>query len=350
MAASSSERASLFAVSEGGPISLLFAATHPERVNAIVLYETFVRYGGVADYPIGMERDAHQTLTETMVEHWGTGLSLFGFGTSQSSDPRIQALWGQAERSSNSPGGFRVLYELIQEVDVRPALQSVQSPCLVIHGEGSMFAQHGEYLAGHLPKARLEVMADIDHFPWFSGGDRIVAEVEEFLTEARSAAVGDRVLATVLFTDIVGSTDRAAQMGDQKWRQVLASHDDVVRRQFQRFRGKEIKTTGDGFLATFDGPARAIRCALTITEAVQALGLQVRAGLHTGEVEMTGGDIGGIAVHIASRVLAHAGAGEVTVSSSVPPLVVGSGIEFEDRGEHELKGVPGAWRLFAVEG
>jgi pimeloyl-ACP methyl ester carboxylesterase len=211
MVAVSSERAALFAVSEGGPISLMFSATYPTRVEAIVLYETFVRYGGVADYPAGMVPDAHKTVTEAMVENWGTGLSLTAFGTSYALDPHVRSLWGRAERLSDSPGGFRMLYELLRDIDARPVLGSVRAPCLVIHGgQGSMFMQHGEYLAKHLPNARLDVLDGIDHFPWFAGGDRTVAEVEEFLTGTRSAVVADRVLATLLFTDIVDSTERAA--------------------------------------------------------------------------------------------------------------------------------------------
>ena len=351
MDAVGSEHATLFGVSEGGPISLLFAATYPQRVDALVLYETFVRYGGVAGELETHEPDAHQWFTEQVLEEYGSGNSLFGFGTSRIEDPHVCALWGQAERLSNSPGGFRAMYEALQETDVRATLPSVQAPCLVIHGTlFSMFEQQSKYLAEHLPNARLVTLDDVDHFPWFAAAERVVSEVEEFVTGARSAVVDERILATLLFTDIVGSTEKAAAMGDRRWHEVIASYYGNVRRCVERFRGREVSTEGDGFIARFDGPARAVSCARAIREGAHGLGIEVRAGVHTGEIEVAGDDVRGIAVHVGARVGALASASEVLVSSTVKDLTAGSGLVFEGAGEHELKGVPDRWRLYRVVG
>ncbi len=353
MDAVGSERATLFGVSEGGPISLLFAATYPSRVEAIVLYETFVRYGGVPGEleTHHAEPDAHTEFTDWLRERYGTGESLLGFGTSRIEEPRVVTLWGQAERLSNSPGGFAAMYEALEETDVRGALPSVQAPCLVVHGTTmSMFEQQSRYLADHLPNARLVKLDGVDHFPWFAGAEQVVAEVEEFVTGARSAVVDERVLATLLFTDIVGSTEKAAAMGDRRWHDVIENYYGLVRRSVDRFRGREVSTEGDGFIARFDGPARAVSCARVIREGVQGLGVEIRAGVHTGEIELRGDEVTGLAVHIGARVVALADGGEVLVSRTVKDLVVGSGIEFNDRGTHELKGVPDVWQLFAVTG
>jgi len=258
-------------------------------------------------------------------------------------------LWAQAERLSNSPGGWRAMYETILATDVRAVLPSVQAPCLAIHGtEMSMFEQQNTYMVERLPNARRVKLDGIDHFPWFANPDRIVIEVEEFLTGARSVTADERTLATLLFTDIVRSTERAAAMGDHRWREVIESYYALVRRSVERFRGDEVSTEGDGFIARFDGPARAVSCARAVRDGATGLGLEVRAGVHTGEIEIHGEEIHGLAVHIAARVVAHAEAGEILVSRTVKDLVVGSGIEFNDRGTHELKGVPDAWQLFAV--
>ena len=262
MDAVGSERATLFGVSEGGPISLLFAATYPARVDAIVLYETFVCYGGVPGHTDVWEPDEHREFTEFLVERYGTGESLLGFGTSRIEEPRVVSLWAQAERLSNSPGGLRAMYSALLETDVHAALPSVQAPCLVMHGTTmSMFEQQSKYLAEHLPDARLATLDGVDHFPWFADVDRVVSEVEEFVTGARSAVADERVLATLLFTDIVGSTEKAAAMGDRRWHEVIESYYRLVRRCVERFRGVEVSTEGDGFIARFDGPARAVSCA-----------------------------------------------------------------------------------------
>lgn len=354
MDAVGSERATLFGVSEGGPISLLFAATYPSRVEAVVLYETFVCYGGVPgelESHAGDEPDAHKQFTDYLMETYGTGESLLGFGTSRIEEPRVVALWAQAERLSNSPGGMRAMYEALLATDVRATLPSVQAPCLVVHGATmSMFEQQSAYMAAHLPNARLVKLDGVDHFPWFAEGERVVSEVEEFITGARSAVVDERVLATLLFTDIVGSTERAAAMGDRRWHEVIKNYYALVRRSIERFRGVEVSTEGDGFIARFDGPARAVSCARAIREGAHGLGIEVRAGVHTGEIELHGDEISGLTVHIGARVVALAGGSEVLVSRTVKDLVVGSGIEFSDRGTHELKGVPDTWQLYALAG
>lgn len=350
MDAVGSDRATLFAVSEGGPISLLFAATYPNRVDAIVLYETFVRYGGVPGHTMVWDRDAHRQFTEFFLDIYGSGASLRGFGTSRADDPRVQELWGRAERLSNSPGGFRAVYEALLDTDVSGVLDSVKAPCLVIYGRsGSMFEQQSAYLADNLPDAKLVPLEGVDHFPWFAGADRIASEVEEFVTGSRSPVADERVLATLLFVDIVGSTELAAELGDRRWsHEVLDSYYGVVRRCLERFRGVEVSTEGDGVLARFDGPARGVSCACAIRDGVQGLGLEIRAGVHTGEIELREGDVAGLGVHIGARVSALADANEVLVTRTVKDLVVGSGLEFGDRGTHELKGVPDTWELYAV--
>lgn len=349
MDAADSERATVFGVSEGGPISLLYAATYPARVESLVLYETFVRYGGVPGHFTMWEPDAHQQFTEMMVQSYGTGASITGFGASHAGDLRVQELWGQAERVSNSPGGFRAVYGAMLDMDARAALPSVQAPCLIMHSAGSMFDEQGRYLAEHLPDARLVVLDDVDHYPWFANGDRIVSEVEEFVTGTRSAPVAERVLATIMFTDIVSSTEHAVDVGDRKWHDVIGRYYALARRQLDRFRGHEVSTAGDGFLARFDGPARAVSCACAIRDGAHGLGIEIRAGVHTGEIELRNEDEAtGLAIHIAARVIGKASPSEVLVSRTVRDLVVGSGIEFADRGVHELKGIPEEWELFAA--
>jgi pimeloyl-ACP methyl ester carboxylesterase len=352
MEAAGSERATLFGVCEGGPLSLLFAATHPDRVDAVVLYDTFVRFGGTQEYVDG---DLHSEMTAALAaavfETWGTGAHVRFMSASQADDPRLLALCARAERLSASPGAMLALYQMICDIDVRAALPSVRMPCLVMYvGSASMFVEQSRYLARTLPDARLLAIDGADHYPWFAQGDRIVAEVEEFLTGARTMLVTDRQLATVLFTDIVGSTERAAEMGDRRWHDLVQKHYGLVRRQLERFRGREINTAGDGVFACFDGPARAVSSACAIRDGVRSLGLEIRAGVHTGEIERRGDAVAGLAVHIGARVAALAAPGEVLVSRTVKDLVVGSGLVFSDRGTHVLKGVPDAWQLYAVAG
>jgi class 3 adenylate cyclase len=350
MRAAGSERAVLFGISEGGPLSALFAATYPDRVTALVGYCAFARVTRAPDYPIGIERETLEQIGKGLHESWGTGASLYAVSASRKYDKEAQALWAKAERLTTSPGGLRSLMEIIRDIDVRSVLPSVAVPTLVIQAEGEEFppAAGGRYFADHIPGARFIELADFDHYPWFTSDDRLVAEVEEFVTGARSEPEADRVLATVLFTDIVGSTKRAAELGDRRWHELLDAHDATIRRALSRFRGREIKTTGDGFLAAFDGPARGIRCASAITEQASGLGLEVRAGLHTGECEVRDEDLAGIAVHIGARVAALAGPGEVLVTSTVRDLVAGSGLFFTERGTQQLAGVPGEWQILAV--
>jgi class 3 adenylate cyclase len=284
------------------------------------------------------------------LEHWGEGLMAGSVAPSKWSDPDFREWAGRLERLAASPSTIKRMFDLIGEFDVREVLPSIRVPTLLLHRrqDGFIKIEHSRYIAGRIPGARLVELEGTDNM--FSVGDSeaVLGEVEEFLTGQRHQHEPDRMLATVLFTDICGSTERAAEMGDRGWRFMLERHDALFRRALDRHRGREVKRTGDGFLATFDGPARAIRCASDVADSVASIGLQVRAGLHTGELEVMDGDLGGLAVHIAARVMDTAEPSEVLVSSTVKDLVVGSGIEFQDRGPHELRGVPGEWRLFAV--
>jgi len=285
-----------------------------------------------------------------LFEEYGTGKT-WQRVPGHSDDTRLAELWGRAERLSNSPGGFRAIYEAIQQIDVQAVLPSVQAPCLVIHAvNGSMFEQHGRYLAEKLPNARLVPLEGIYHFPVVGRVDRIVAEVKEFLTGARTPVAADRVLATLLFAEIVDSTSRAAELGDSRWRKLLESFYSLAQRLVKRFRGVEVESKGNRVFARFDGPARAVACACAIRDGVQGLGLEVRAGLHTGEIELLEDNVTGVAVHIGVSVAAHAGRSEVLVSRTVKDLVVGSGIEFIDRGIHEFDGVFDEWQVYAVAG
>jgi pimeloyl-ACP methyl ester carboxylesterase len=350
MDAAGSERASLFGVSEGGPMSMLFSATYPERTAALVIYGSYARSVVTPDYPWGAAPEQVQAFLKAIGETWGQGLSLPILAPSLAGDQRLLERWARIERIASSPGMTRAILAMSSQIDVRHVLATIRVPTLIVHRAGDMFVPvgHARYMAEHIPDARYVELPGDDHLFIAGDTDAILDEAEEFLTGARHAAEPDRVLATVMFTDIVGSTERAAELGDRRWRELLESHYSTVRGELERFRGREVKTIGDGFLATFDGPARGIRCARRITEQVGALGIELKVGLHTGECEAMNGDLGGIAVHIGARVAAKAGPGEVLVSNTVRDLVAGSGIEFADRGAHELKGVPGEWRLFAV--
>lgn len=350
MDAAGSERAALIGISEGGALAVMFAASYPERVTALVLAGASGRLAHGPDYPHGATREAQDKLIQMVEEGWGTGVTLRLFHPSGVNDPQIREWWARFERMAASPGATISAAEMAMGLDVRSLLPVLRVPTLVIHrgGDRMVRAGHGRYLAEHIPGARYAESPGAEHWPWLSDAESDLGEIEEFLTGARRHYEPDRVLATVLFTDIVGSTEQAAKLGDHRWRAVLDNHDRLVRRELNRFRGREVKTTGDGFLATFDGPARGIRCAAAIRDGMAPMGLEVRSGLHTGEVELRDDDVGGMAVHIGARVVAAAGPGEVLVSSTVKDLVVGAGIGFADRGEHELKGVPGEWRLFTV--
>ena len=351
MDAAGSERAALFGVSEGGPMCQLFAATFPERVNALVLYGTYARMVRGDDYDIGVPDELLADLGEVWAREWGGPVAIEMFAPSLAHDARFRDYWARLLRSASSPKAATSLMALYRQIDTRPVLASISAPTLVVHRSGDRAAPvaWGRYLAAGIPGARYVELEGDDHLPMVNPDD-ILDELEEFLTGSRLDREPDRVLATVMFTDIVSSTERAAELGDRRWRDLIQSHDVLVRRQLERHRGRAVKTLGDGFLATFDGPARGIRCAQAIREGVRALGVEIRAGLHTGELEVIGDDVGGMAVNIGARVGAKAEPGEVLVSSTVTDLVVGSGLEFRERGTHELKGVPGQWRLYAVAG
>jgi class 3 adenylate cyclase len=333
-------------------MALLFAATFPERVSSLVLFGTFARLMEAPDYPWGNPPEAMEMLYEGFAEAWGEGVALAVMAPFEE-DQRFRNWWARLERLSMTPGGATAVMRMNSQIDVREILPQVRVPTLVLHrrGDPGIAVEAGQYLADQIEGARLALLDGDAHLPFLNDADAVVDEIEQFLTGSRHAALEpDRVLATVLFTDIVGSTERAASLGDRDWRQLLEEHHRIVREQLERYRGREVKTLGDGFLATFDGPARGIRCARSAVEAVRELGIELRAGLHTGECELAGDDMEGIAVHIGARVGAAAGPGEVLVSSTVKDLVVGSGLEFADRGTHTLKGVPGEWRLYAVAG
>jgi class 3 adenylate cyclase len=284
-----------------------------------------------------------------LVEMWGTEAPVDLLVPSMAGDKGFRRWYAKTSRSALSPRDAAHYFALLYRMDVRLALPSIRVPTLVMHRKDFLLpVEQSRYLAEHIPGAMFIMVPGKDSTIYTAPTAEILATIEEFLTGARPMAEPDRVLAAVLFTDIVGSTQRAASLGDRRWKDLLQSHDTVARSIVEHHRGRLVKTTGDGVLATFDGPGRAIRCALALQEALRALGIDIRAGLHTGEVELIGEDIGGIGVHVAARVLDHAGAGEVVASATLPLLVVGSGIDFEDRGEHELKGVPGTWRLYSV--
>jgi class 3 adenylate cyclase len=345
------ERTVLLGDAEGGQMAMLFAATYPERVSALILTNATARHLRDVDYPWGLPARSVDTFLARMRELWGNGGLVSVMAPSAARDPRFQRWYGRYERLSLPPRAIDAFYTSHLERDLRSVLPAIQVPTLVLHRAGNRHIRvgHGRYLAEHIPGAKYVELPGEEHY--FHSGDTeaVLAEIEEFLTGVRPAAEFDRVLATVLFTDIVGSTERAAVLGDRAWRALLDTHNAIVRQELTRHRGREIKAAGDGFLATFDGPARAIRCAAAIHDEIRPLGIEIRAGLHTGECELMGNDVGGIAVHIGARVAGEAGAGEILVSSTVKDLVAGSGIQFVDRGPRALKGIPGEWRLFAVE-
>jgi class 3 adenylate cyclase len=347
--AAESELTDLVGMDEVGPIAVLFAAMHPERVGSLILINTAARYVEAPDYPIGVTPAALDTIFDFLTTTWGSEAFAAATAPTRVHDREVIKAVARMQRASATPSTAAAqMRYFLSSMDVRPFLPLVQTPTLVLQVTDSPFSllAHGQYLADHIPGATFVPMSGGDLVPPF--GPNSVSEIAEFLTGQRTSFEVDRVLTTILFTDIVGSTERAASLGDERWRALLDAHDRAVREQVRLFGGREIKSTGDGFLVSFDGPARAIRCAISIREALRALGIEVRTGLHTGECELRGDDIGGLAVHIAARVNALAGPGQILVSSTVKDLVVGSGITFAEHGEHTLRGVPEIWRLFAV--
>ncbi len=349
MDAVGSGRAALLGFSEGAALSCLFAATYPERTAGLILYDGVIVGIEAENSPVDSSWRATANAVRDTIDRWGEGDTVDWVAPSLAVSGIERRFWGTFERASMSPGMARSLWKAIQHADVRPVLPTITSPTLVLHHADSAIPSfQGTMAAELIPGARYLELPGCDHLPGAGDPEAIAAEIEEFLTGSRGGGSQDRVLATVMFTDIVDSTRRAAELGDTAWRQLLERHDTVVRSELKRFRGREVKRTGDGFLASFDGPARAIRCACAIAEEATELGIGIRAGLHTGECEVIGEDIGGLAVHVAARVGAIAGPSEVLVSSTLKDLVLGSGIALTARGTHELKGVPGRWSLYAV--
>jgi class 3 adenylate cyclase len=358
MDAVGSSRAALVGISEGGPMSVLFAATYPERTVALILYGSFAKRAWAADHPWGRTTADQQKLIESMEHEWGGPFAIQSYAPSGASDDAFVRWYANYRRLAASPGAAIAIQKLNYEIDVRHVLPTVRVPTLVLHvtGDRAVAVGNGRYIAEHITGAKFVELPGEDHMPIASAalryGEAIVDEIEEFLTGVRPDHGGerDRVLATILFTDIVGSTERAAAIGDRRWRETLEQYYGAARRELARFRGREIDTAGDGLFAAFDGPARAIRCACRIRDEVRPLGIEVRSGLHAGECEVVGEKISGIAVHIGARVATNAAPGEVLVSNTVRDLVAGSGIGFKSRGTHVLKGVPGEWPLFVVAG
>ncbi|HYZ76844.1 MAG TPA: adenylate/guanylate cyclase domain-containing protein [Gaiellaceae bacterium] len=348
--AAGSEQAALLSHSEGGNLAVLYAATYPERTRALVTTGMFAARVWSPEYPWAPTPEQRERTIEALEREWGTPSPLVDLVPSRANDRAFMERFAAYARRSASPGAAAALMRMNTEIDVRAVLPTITVPTLVIHHTDDRDAnvEEGRWIAAQIPRARFLELPGEDHLPWVGDQDRLLDEVEEFLTGARPVREPDRVLATVLFTDIVGSTQRAAELGDRRWRELLDAHETAVRRELVRFGGREVDTAGDGFLATFDGPARAIRAACAIRDSVRGLGIELRAGVHTGECELANGKVRGIAVHTGARVAALAGPGEVLVSSTVRDLVAGSGISFEERGEHELKGVPGTWRVYAA--
>ncbi|HEY4401258.1 MAG TPA: adenylate/guanylate cyclase domain-containing protein [Acidimicrobiia bacterium] len=351
MDAEGSERAALIGHYDSGAHSAMFAATYPERTSALIIVGGYAKGARDETYPFGPDPAVTGMVAAAIRDEWGKGTTVPVIAPSMTGDRAFAEFWGRYERLSASPGAAASLFQMMAEMDIRDILPNIQAPTLIIHrtDHPAVPIESARYLADHIPDARLVELPGTDALPYTpSGGDDVLDEIQEFLTGVREGPPSDRVLATVLFTDIVDSTKRASELGDSAWRELLDRHDAAVRRQLARHRGTEVGTTGDGFVAMFDGPARAIQCALAVRDNLEPLGLDVRAGLHTGEIERSGDEVRGIAVHIGARVAALAGAGEVLASSTVKDLVVGSGIDFETRGSHALKGAPDEWRIFAV--
>ena len=350
-----SGEATVIAPFTAGPFGIVLAASQPERVSGLVLFCTAARVAWAPDFPFGVTEDVIVPTLDLAADPDAVELgfdALAVFAPSVADDPTFRAWWDRAGNLGATPAMARAIQRAEWEADVRHLLPAVKAPTLVIQRTGISFGapERSRDMADHVSGARLVELPGADWLYWIGDTGPLLDELEEFVTGRRGGIGAERVLATVLFTDIVGSTELAGQLGDDRWRDLLDRHDRTVRAQLERFRGREVKTVGDGFVATFDSPGRAIECALAIRDALGPLSLGVRAGLHTGEIEIRGDDVAGMAVHIGARVSGKAAEGEVLVSSTVKDLVVGSPVEFTERGEHELKGVPGVWRLFAVDG
>lgn len=348
--AAGSERAAVIGHGDGAPMAILFAATHPNRVSALVLAEAYARRTRAPDYLCGMPKETADLFIEGILKNWGTGRDMLIGAPGMANNPAFIKWRGRYERLAMSPGMFNVTYPNTYAFDVRPVLETVRAPTLVLHHTENryVFVDNGRFLAKHIEGAKFIELPGGEHIFHLGDTDVLLGHVQEFLTGTKEYPEQDRVLATVLFTDIVGATECATRLGDRAWRDVLEQHHALVRKELERFRGREVDTAGDGFFATFDGPARGVRCALAIRDIVKKLGIEIRAGLHTGECELIANKVGGIAVHIGARVMGLAGPGEVLASRTVKDLVAGSRIEFSDRGLHELKGISGEWQLYSA--
>jgi class 3 adenylate cyclase len=352
MDAAGSDRAAVLGHSEGGVMSVLFAATYPERTIALITLGTFAKRIWSPDYPWAPTPEAREREYEDLERTWGKEVDIGYYAPSMTGDAAYAEWFARYFRRSASPQAALALMRMNTQADIREVLPAVRVPTLIMNriGDRDVLVEEARYIAARIPGAKLVELPGEDHSAWTGETEPMLDEIEEFLTGVRRGPDHDRVLVTVLFTDIVGSTERAAQVGDRAWTDLVERHHAAIRRELDRFRGREIDTAGDGFLATFDGPARAVRCAVEAIRAVRGLGLEIRAGVHTGEVELAGDKVRGLAVHIGSRIASLAGPGEVLASGTVKDLVAGSGLGFDDRGEHELKGVPGTWRVFGVAG
>lgn len=351
MDAVGSERAALFGISEGGPMSVLFTATYPERASALVLYGSIARGAWAPDYPWGTKEEKMEGWLEGWRKEWGGPYSIGMWAPSMAEDETFRQWWAKYLRLSASPSAVINVFRMNIAIDVRDILPAIRVPTLVLHrtGDQPVGIEQGRYLAEHIPDAKFVELSGDDHLWWVGDSEAIVNEIQVFLTGEQPPVEIDRVLATVLFTDIVDSTKRAAEIGDSKWKDVLDTHNAVMLREIDRFRGRAIRSTGDGYLAVFDGPGRAIRCGSAVRGELGQRGIEIRTGVHTGEIDLMGDDVGGIAVNIAARVLGEAADNEVWVSRTVKDLVVGSGFNFSERGTYSLKGVPGEWSLYSVE-
>jgi len=350
MDAARCSRAALFGYSEGGPMCALFAATYPERAAALIMLGSYPRRTRAPDFPIGPSHEEWLASAEQATREWGGPAGIDIRAPSLAADPTFRDWWARFMRLSASPNAARRVFEIVAGIDIRHVLPTIRVPTLILHNahDRTVPVEYGRYMAERMPGAKYVELDGIDHVPFSGNTDAILGEVEEFLTGVRHPAEMDRVLATVMFSDVVDSTRRVIELGDRRWRDLLERYHAAARDEIARHRGRELDTAGDGVLAAFDGPARAIRASRAIAESVRRLGIEVRVGLHTGECEVLAEKLAGIAVHVGARVASLANPGEVLVSSTVKDLVAGSGLEFRDRGVHELKGVPGAWRLYSV--